>query len=212
MRRPFTTSRPPVGFSSVAGLRIAALRELSPVLKQIPKPFQLNVWKHHLRSIKEMKTEGLDEAALAEQLLAVGGRPHDIYTGALSLAEIADELGAQIKEAGAFEPAEFESWLGPKQHRTLKASDHSAWVFRLGTQADRHVHIHPGRHTPHSVRFNALAWKTAVLAFFKIETRAECSLEAINRLRVEVLELSPINDLVPREGISRALDLIYRAT
>ncbi|MEM7010869.1 MAG: hypothetical protein AAF585_05230 [Verrucomicrobiota bacterium] len=175
----------------------------------IASPFLYNIWKHHLQAIRQLRDLQIDHEELLESVATIGARTHDIYIGALGVDEVTEQLGAQLKEQNVLELEEFQAWLGPMEHRSLTIDDESVWVMRLGEMSGRHLHIHPARHTPHSVRFNAPVWKTATLAFFTIDDRNECDLEAINRLRKDELDLSPIAQLTAGEGISKALDLIY---
>lgn len=176
---------------------------------EIAEPFLFNIWKHHLQAIRQLRASRIERNELLEAIATIGARTHDIYVGALGVDEIAEQLGAQLKEQDAFELDAFQAWLGPTEHRSLTIGDESVWILRLGEVSGRHLHVHPARHTPDSVRFNAPVWRTATLAFFTFDDRNECDLEAINQLRKDELDLSPIAQLMDGEGISKALDLIY---
>ena len=79
---------------------------------------------------------------------------------------VADGVLADLAAAGRLDPEAFAAWLatGGGYGLVTLPADGSVWTLRLGVADGRYVHLHPGRHTPHTVRVNAATLKTAVMA------------------------------------------------
>jgi hypothetical protein len=85
-------------------------------------------------------------------------------------------------------------------------ADGSRWALRVGTPADRHVHVHPARYSPHTVRVGANALKTAILA---VATAAPDipDVAAVNAVRRRFLGLPPVPALSDG-GLGQAVALL----
>lgn len=131
------------------------------IYEAIPHPVLLNTWKHHAGWIRwrvAQAVSGGREAveALPAEMVVVGSRLMDLYTGPLTPAEIALELGDQLRAGGRFEYAPLADWLrGQGEYVLLDLSDGSKWTIRLGPEDGRYIHLHPGRWVPNTMRVNA---------------------------------------------------------
>jgi hypothetical protein len=85
------------------------------------------------------------------------------------------------------------------------------WVLRLGEQAERYIHIHPGRYSPHTVRVKASALKTTIAAsvWMKILNQAKLTVELLNYVRKEILGTSPVKSLEATEGFVKLFKLVH---
>lgn len=192
----------------------------SPV-QPVPVPVLLNTWKHHAGALRRQVREavGVGEPALqtlARHLVVIGSELMDLYTGQLSPARIADEVLAHLQSVGRLELEAYRPWLaegGGYRVLTLP-EDASQWVLRFGDKADRYVHVHPARWTPHTLRVRANVLKTAVMvsAYVGIHGGDPLDVALVNAVRRQYLGLSPIGKLAEGEqGIAALLDVLQAA-
>src|SRR3954451_3812786 len=117
---------------------------------EIPQPVLFNTWKHHAAAVRHHIDEFVrgGEAALqrlASELIVIGAKLMDLYTGSYSPAEVARLVLEQLRRDGRLELEPFRDWVrAGGGYRTLSLPDDSVWVLRLGDEDDRYVHIHPG--------------------------------------------------------------------
>ena len=140
-------------------------------LPELPFPVLFNGWKHHAGFPRQQITlaaagadAGLDD--LAAQLVVVGTALMDLYTGPLTPGEIADGVVTALAADNRLSLHVYRSWVhahGGYQVVTFP-EDGSRWVLRLGDEAGRYVHVHPGRWSLATLRVRANVLKTAVMA------------------------------------------------
>jgi hypothetical protein len=185
--------------------------------QEIPPPVLFNSWKHHAGALRQRIAAVAEEgpAALAQlpvQLLVIGTELMDLYTGALSPAEIAEDLLTQLRERSCIEPDAFRAWVDDNQgYRLLTlAKDGSRWVLRHGGESDRYVHVHPGRWSPGTHRIRATVLKTAVmvLAHAGIQGGDPVDVTLINQVRRQYLGLPPLGALASSGGLRAVIDLL----
>jgi len=122
----------------------------------VPKPVLFNTWKHHAAALRHRIGEVVrgGEAALeslADELIVIGAKLMDLYTGSYSPAEVGRLVREQLGRDGRLELEAFRDWVRAEGgYRMLTLPDDSAWVLRLGEEDDRYVHVHPGRWVPHT--------------------------------------------------------------
>ena len=119
----------------------------------------------------------------------------DMYTGRLSPGDIALEIDQLLKEKGITDKASFQEALKEEGYLSVTLSDEAVWILREAI-GERYIHIHPGRHVPHTLRIKATALKTA-LAYqvAQREQRLTGDLHTdINQLRLQ-LSLSPVRNI-----------------
>jgi hypothetical protein len=128
---------------------------------KIPVPFLFNPLKHHLVALISI-LNNTDFPAIFTVLKPLGASQMDMYTGTLTLPQIFTEIGSFLDETGIWEQDNYHNYLTRHDdYLTLKLSDRSEWILRAAKGA-RYVHIHPGRHVPHTLRIKATALKTAL--------------------------------------------------
>ena len=131
-----------------------------------------NAGKHHLKTIIQNlglhAQRGEENAELKEKLLEAGEGVMDIYEGTLSVEEIKKEVWEFLNKNHLCDFEAYSQYLQEegsiKRHgyyRNLELSDHSIVTMRMGDTEDSFVHVHPGRHTPHTFRVKANTFKTA---------------------------------------------------
>jgi hypothetical protein len=183
----------------------------------VPPPVLFNPWKHHAGAIRRgigavvaLGPAALEE--LARQLFVVGTELMDLYTGPLPPVEIAAGILARLRVGNLLDPGAYRAWLDrDRGYRVLALpADGSAWVLRFGEEGGRHVHVHPGRGTPHTCRVRANVLKTAVLAVAgaAVEGGQPLDVDLINRLRRDHLALSPIRALAEEGGLRAVIQLL----
>ncbi len=179
-------------------------------MKLVQPPVLFHPLKHHLGWIQAFLQESAlagdaDLPRVAAQLLTVGNSQMDLYTGALTPAAIAGEVIGHLAGNLLLPPAQYGSWLVQSGgYRLVPLSDGSQWVLRWGEVEGYHVHIHPARHSPHSIRVKASALKTGILAAIwgRMHGRP-ASLDEVNGLRQAWAGLPPIRSAEEAEGLQR---------
>lgn len=183
-------------------------------LDPIPAPVLYNLWKHHANWVAARLSaiEPGDLPGLAAELVVVGTRLMDLYAGDLTAAGVAAWAFEALEADGVLAPDSFATWLdaGGGYRLLTHPIDGSAWTIRLGEVGGRYVHLHPGRHAPHTLRVNAATLKTAALALAsaKLDGADSPDLATVNRVRREFLELPRLASLDGSSALLRALAAI----
>lgn len=185
----------------------------------LPFPALLNCWKHHAGWVRARIGRAAREgeaavAALPRELLAVGTRLMDFYTGALRPDEIAEDVFAQLRarDALAFDP--LAEWLAASDgYAVLEIRDGSRWAVRLGPSNGRYVHLHPARRSAHRLRAHANALRTAVMALAHAARtgRAANEVGVVNEARARYLALEPLTEVCATGGLGAVLAAIEGA-
>jgi hypothetical protein len=162
--------RPPGEATAVINARALQEADAGTPLEVVP-PVLFNTFKHHagalrarLGGIVAAGPAGLE--AFAGCLAVLGTRLMDFYTGALSPRDISTRVRDHLGREGVLELGAFRAWLAARDDYAVVpfAEDSSRWVLRLGDEAGRYVHLHPGRWSPATLRVRANVIKTAVVA------------------------------------------------
>ena len=181
----------------------------------IPPPINLNCWKHHagfiikqIKSIRDIRE--LDE--LKTYLLKIGESQMDFYFGKYTPREISEHILHALQQNKIFEYRQYKNWLleDGKAYQLLKLKDKSVWTHRLNDDLSRYVHIHPGKHSPRTVRVKATTLKTAILllCFKQFGEINSFKTETINQIRKEYLNEPPLKSFSSAFGLRRLLDLL----
>ena len=182
-------------------------------LDPIAAPVLYNPWKHHANWVAA-RLDALEPGAdalpgLAAGLVVVGTRLMDLYAGDLTAAGVAAWAVAALETEGVLAPDALAGWLdaGGGYRLLTHPADGSAWAIRLGEVGGRYVHLHPGRHAPHTLRVNAATLKTAVLSLAgaRLDGAESADLATVNRVRREFLGLPPLANLEGSPALLRAL-------
>lgn len=182
-----------------------------PTAHTVPPPILFNAWKHHAGWVRERiaSTTGDTLRDLAADVVVIGTKVMDLYTGRLSPWEVGQEVVQHLQTENLLAGDEFGAWVAATDgYRQLDVSDGSRWVLRAGV-GDRYVHLHPARYSPYSLRVSGYTMKTAVLATALALSRGlpGADLSTVNAARREYLALPPMARLAPDEGVGEVLQL-----
>ena len=180
----------------------------------IAPPINLNCWKHHVGFIKEQirSVHSLkDLEKLKKTLLKIGESQMDLYYGNYSPSEIAEQISMELKKKKVFSLDRYKDWLTQNKtdYQLLTIIDNSVWTLRLGENAERYVHIHPGRYSPNTRRVRALTLKTAILTlcFENFGEQKLFNVELINQIRKNYLNEPPLKFVSKESGFGKLLEL-----
>ncbi|MGE5682387.1 MAG: hypothetical protein ACM34K_16080 [Bacillota bacterium] len=187
------------------------------ILTEFPVPLIFNCWKHHLQFIRKQinfyaskGTSGLLE--IHSKLLLIGTSQIDLYLGKLSEWDVISQVIEILQKLKVYGEHEYLLWVRTSsgQFRMIELPDHSFWTLREGTQHQRYIHIHPGRHTLYSIRIRSNTLKTAILASLvsKINNSDLLDLKIINNIRVKTLNLAPLKSIEKSNGLKELVLLI----
>jgi len=181
---------------------------------QISQPINFNCWKHHagfikkqIESVKEIKE--LDQ--LKVYLLKIGESQMDLYLGDHSPVKISEQILDYLHSKKIFSEKLYKDWLSKdgKDYQLVELKDKSIWTLRLGDDAERYVHIHPGRYSPNTVRVKATTLKTAIflLCFERLGAIKSFDTETVNNIRKKYLNEPPLKSFSKASGLGRLIDL-----
>ncbi|GEP90246.1 hypothetical protein SAMN05660909_00146 [Chitinophaga terrae (ex Kim and Jung 2007)] len=176
--------------------------------EELPVPFLFNPLKHHLGVLYDILSHTGFEA-LFPLLLKLGSSQMDMYTGKLPPRAIFKEIASFLGENGITDRTVYREYLASRgDYIPVTLSDHAVWTLRFAA-GERFVHVHPGRHVPHTRRIKATALKTALLyeAAKRDGRLSGDQLADINRLR-EMIGLSPIRSLKECRHLLELVDLL----
>ena len=154
-----------------------------------------NALKHH-RGYIHRELESITPDTLPERLKVLGNSQMDIYYGSLDLPALFEEVTDQILDLGIYHEGAYLEWLKNNSGFVeISLSDTSRWVLLPGTEPGRFVHLHPARYSPHSMRVKATVLKTALACLVVLPGGSLPGLSALNKIRKDILDLSPVKDL-----------------
>lgn len=138
----------------------------------------------------------------------------DLYLGNFSPEELSDQLLNIIHQHKINSAEHFKEWLVSenKHFRLVKLKDKSVWTLRFGDNAQRYIHVHPGRYSPHTVRVKATTLRTAIfiLCFKQIDETTTIETEKINFIRTRYLSEPPIKSFSGAFGLKKLIDLLMK--
>jgi len=175
---------------------------------KIPDPITFNPHKHHYRFLLQEigRWQTWQPEAIEKELLLLGENLLDFYFGKLSVTEICSECLYIFNKEKINNSEKLNSWLFPFEFRKITLSDSSEWVVKAGLDSQRFLHIHPAKQSPFTVRARAATLKTVValqILSVPVENNSNENLQNVNKVRKEILHLSPIKTLHPQKGIYR---------
>ena len=150
-----------------------------------------------------------------DQVLQIGNNLIDFYTGSLSVKEICEEVLDYFRVMNLIERDAFTSWIEAANWKKIQLSDSSKWLIKKGNDVERFIHIHPAKHSEHSIRVRATTLKTVLaLQVYQINStnQAKTDLENVNQIRSQLLELSPIKSLHSADSGIMRLWLLFQRT
>lgn len=174
-------------------------------------PVLFNSLKHHCHALR-LFIRGYDTRRLPElsfSLLTIGGSQMDLYKGELAEAAICQEVIHYLTGLNALSEPAYQQFLLPEQYKTIVLSDTSQWVLRLGEKETLHIHIHPGRYSPHTLRVKATTLKTAIaLLIWQKDKPGAPDTATFNYIRKDVLLLSPVRSVEQMRALSDLTELL----
>lgn len=180
---------------------------------RMPEPILFNCWKHHQQFIVDeiMKINNhSDLYTLRAGLKLIGDSTTDLYVGSMNLDQISAFTHSFLNKNKLANEALYLSWIrdSSDQYITIPFPDQSVWVFKIGIEPGRYVHIHPGRNVPHTVRAKANVLKTAIAVNARawLDQSNPLRIENINTVREELIHLDPIKFITMNQELGR---LIY---
>jgi hypothetical protein len=175
--------------------------------KNMEYPFIFNRFKHHLPTVRATLRDE-PQAQIEIYLKQIGDSVMDLYTGALSVETLFEEIAQQLIILNIYESTLYESFLKSNDnYYKVIVSDGSEWVLLMGNNLKHFVHIHPARYSAQSVRVKATSWKTAIAAKVFRNSTTEIDLGYLNQIRKQ-LNLSPLKNMVSASALMRLLELI----
>lgn len=182
----------------------------------VPSPVLFNCLKHHLGFIKEFiltNVASKNLEALSPQLRLIGESQMDLYLGELTPMLISHQIIEQLHAKEAFRKAAYIEFIHTQNigYQTLILSDTSVWILRIGEVEGRHIHIHPGRYSPQTIRVKASTLKTAIAlsVWMKLHNYSEATIEMLNYVRKDILGASPVKSFAATEGFGKIFNLIH---
>jgi hypothetical protein len=132
----------------------------------------------------------------------------DLYTGGFTPEQIGERVVNDLKSAGRLEFDALTNWLQSQGEYALwELPDGSKWTIRLGPVDGRYLHLHPGRWVPHTMRVQANALKSAVVAHAhaRLMGGKATDLSVLNEARRVYLGLLPVRTLTGDGGLGAAI-------
>lgn len=177
-------------------------------MSSIPEPLLFNPLKHHLGYIKVYISQFIrdDITKLKSDLLSIGDSQMDLYTGALSIAQISHQILIFINDSLLSSKSIYIKFIHEmNDHYRITISDGSEWILREGLNSERYIHFHPARYSPNTIRIKANTLKSLIAAC--IIHKNQVGLSEINQVRSEILNLGPLKQLISDCEIGRRIKL-----
>lgn len=179
---------------------------------KIPEPITYNPYKHHFTLLMEQIPcwQKLDWREVNKDLKLIGKNMLDLYLGELSVEQVCQQCVRYFSANKIVEEEQFKNWLHPAAYRKIELADQSLWIIKKGDDANRYIHIHPAKNSVNSIRVRATTLKTVLALMVKDEKLLKDingNLAAVNKIRTDYLELSPVKTLERGKGIARLWDM-----
>jgi hypothetical protein len=180
---------------------------------KIPEPLLFNPLKHHLgylRSFISINTEdnGSDIQGLTRILKHLGTSVMDVYTGALSIPAICEEIKGYLQKKALYDIKSFSEWAGFREdsYRIISLSDGSGWTLQYNDNSLRFIHFFPARNSRHSFRVKSNTLKSAIIYNILIGKNYITG-DDLNKVR-PLLGLSPVKDVVDAKAIREMIEIL----
>lgn len=183
----------------------------------VSHPVLFNAWKHHAGWVRERIAgaaaggeDGVQQ--LAEAVVVCGTKLMDFYLGELTPWQLGERALTHLQTISKSDFPAFNAWLQTQDGYAPFdiAEDGSKWILRAGDEADRYVHLHPGRYSAHTVRVAGVTLKTAImsLAFARLTGADPLAVGTVNEARKRYLGLPPMATVDPTNGLGEVLKLL----
>lgn len=179
----------------------------------LPHPALLNTWKHHAGWVRARIAAAVGAgsagvAVLPTEMVVVGSRLMDLYTGPHAPAEVAELVFADLRANDRFGFDPLARWLQQQgEYALTQLPDGSKWTIRLGPADGRYIHLHPGRWAPNTLRVQANTLRSAVMAHAHagLTGGAPDDLRVVNEARKRYLGLLPVRELTGDGGLGAVI-------
>lgn len=167
---------------------------------KIPVPITFNPYKHHFGFLREeiVRLNQFDQQTTNQILCKIGNNLFDFYIGQLSIEQICFETIDFFEQKEITNLVAFKNWLIPNKWKKIVFSDYSEWLIKQGNIRNRYIHIHPAKHSVHTIRIRANTLKTVLALKLNSIPLSSVQLEnlrSVNKVRQEWLNLSPIKSI-----------------
>jgi len=181
---------------------------------QIPEPILFNPIKHHLGYIRDFVKAGSEaessgsDFALMKELKHIGVSVMDVYSGALSINRICNEVLNFLFENKLSDRNLYSAWTGMNvsEYRIIMLSDTSEWILKYSGSISRFVHIFPARGSRYTFRIKSNTLKSALLYYIRIG-KDYITGDDLNSVR-PMLGLSPVKDTMDAEAITGMIEIL----
>jgi hypothetical protein len=174
-------------------------------MDEASKPFLLNSYKHHLRTIFEfihIQRIKKDKGQIRDALNKIGNSQMDLYLGNLTIKQITKGVATELPRNNRLDYDKFKKYLAEqKGYFKVKLSDDSIWLIREGNEPGRYIHIHPGRYSPGTVRVKALTLKSFIAGAILAPNLGQVDLKTVNTGRDIYLDEQPLKSLSDNSGV-----------
>jgi hypothetical protein len=168
-----------------------------------------NALKHHISAIVRL-IDAVPCTELPQRLKALGSSQMDLYLGLLEEEDLRLEVIQALKSLNIDKESTYRRWLEQHQHYyNITLSDNSVWILRLGQSPPAYIHLHPGRHSPATIRVKATVLKTAIAlwVYHKNGLIDIINDSALNRVRKE-MGLPPVKALQDSQAILKMIGIL----
>ncbi len=136
----------------------------------------------------------------------------DLYTGKLTPNEISDSIIKFLLKKKLLERINFNYWLHQegKEYKVIELKDKSRWTLRIGEEQGRHIHIHPSRYSPSTIRIRAVSLKTTILYLVLRNKEFDTipNLQLLNKIRKDYLDQPPIKSVQSASAIRKLITIL----
>ncbi len=170
-----------------------------------------NAFKHHAELVRQCLSEQ-DLETFFNHLKTIGHCQLDFYYGSLSIRLVGSQILEHLASLGVNSFKSYQELLERRNYyHTLRLSDHSGWVLRMGKVEEKFIHLHPARNSPHTIRITASAMKTAVAMIYQVKngTMHGYELDAVNAMRHQFLGLPPVKKLTDLKAVERIKTIVF---
>ncbi|MFC2125138.1 hypothetical protein ACFLU5_10025 [Bacteroidota bacterium] len=172
------------------------------IISDFPEPFIFNCWKHHFNFIIEeisIAKASQSKDRLLRGLKKIGSSQIDLYIGGITAEMITRQISVKLERMNLMDPIPYLQWIhgNPDQYQKIQIDDGSWWTMKEGNLSGRHIHIHPGRYSLHTIRVKATVLKTVITLVFLSEKYNDGipDVNEINQARINILDLPPVKNV-----------------
>lgn len=183
-------------------------------MNELKNFISFNAIKHHhkyvLGIIEDSKKKSLNTDQIIFDIQSIPNNILDLYIGNIVVEKILSQLLKQLESNNILSKKNYENWIFKPGYKILKLSDDSYWVFRLGKNDNKFIHIHPAHKGKQTIRLKGSAWKTAVMTALKQDQNSGQInlLNKVNYTRTRYLRLSPLKEIISNSSLYISLKLV----